>query len=83
MITDISRKLLNSFNGSQPCNNNLFMDYNQSVSAILDLICSNTKLLGPDLNKFSREELRPIAKNFLCIKILIFFIGYVQMLAKL
>ena len=68
MITDISRKLLDSFNGSQPCNNNLFMDCNQSVSAILDLICSNTKLLGPDFNKFSREELRAIAKNFLMHK---------------
>ena len=44
------------------------MDCNQSVSAILDLICSNTKILGPDFNKFSREELRPIAKNFLMHK---------------
>ena len=68
MITDIARKLLDSFNGNQPCNNNLFMDCNQSVSAILDLICSNTKILGPEFGNFSREELRPIAKNFLMHK---------------
>lgn len=68
MITDTAQKLLASFKGDQNCNNDLFMDYNQTVSAILDLICSNTKLAGPKYNNFSREELRPIAKNFLLHK---------------
>lgn len=68
MITDTAQKLLASFNGEQTCNNNLFMDYNQTVSAILDLICSNTKLYNSEYHSFTREELRPIAKNFLLHK---------------
>ena len=73
MITSTAQKLLQSFNGEQT-NNNLFMEYNQIVSSILDIICSNTKLYNKENNNFSREELRPIA-IFFQIKTLIFLIS--------
>ena len=68
MITSTAQKLLASFNGEHALNTTSLIDYNQTVSSILDLICSSTKLLGPKHYNFTREELRPIAQNFLLHK---------------